>query len=380
MGPAIIFDKSAFQALSRDEHGQRLFMFMENTTPILLREIVADLTKPEASGIAASQVVSSLASKFCGDGGAVSMDWKALCLESLVGNEIAMTGQIIPYGLSHVVGPDREPALFLGPTEANEGILRWARSVFTAEERVTADKFRREAEAFELESLWGRLDRDRVTLAKSIEAIAPIVDTFLDSEVNYPDVLNWLVDQLRPLSPKARIPELRKHVQETWRRDRRVLRSAAPYAHHCARSLLMLLVGSNVLSQRPTNRLDIEYFLYLPFCHLFVSNDRVHRQLVNSLLRPYQMFATGDDFKRDLGRFVEARDSAERALRTRRSFAFGTRPWPAPKSILWTVWEKAYPWFPGAGNRAVRIDAAEQALAIAEAKELVAAVKATAGS
>lgn len=374
MGPALSFDKSAFQALSRDEHGQRLFMFMENTTPILLREIVADLTKPEASGIAANRLVSSLASKFCGDGGAVSMDWKALCLESLAGSDVPMTGQIIPHGLSHVAGSDREPALFLGPTEANQGILRWARSQFTAEERVTADKFRREAEAFELGSLWGRLDRGRVTLAKSIEAIPPIVDDFLDSEGNYPDVLNWLVDQLRPLSPQARIPELRRHILDTWRRDRRVLRSAAPYPDHCARSLLMLLVGSNVLSQRPTNRLDIEYLLYLPFCHLFVSNDKVHRQLINSLLRPYQMFATGDDFKRDLARFVETRDATEQGLRRRRSFAFGTRPWPAPKSVLWTAWEKAYPWYPGAGNGAVRLDAAEQALAVAEAKELVASV------
>ena len=52
----------------------------------------------------------------------------------------------------------------------------------------------------------------------------------------------------------------------------------------------MLLVGANVLSERPTNRLDLEYLLYLPFCDILVSEDRLHRQLAPRLLRADQQF------------------------------------------------------------------------------------------
>jgi hypothetical protein len=45
MGPALILDKSAFQGLGRDEHIERHFMFMENVTPVLLREVAGDLAK-----------------------------------------------------------------------------------------------------------------------------------------------------------------------------------------------------------------------------------------------------------------------------------------------------------------------------------------------
>jgi hypothetical protein len=41
--PALILEKSAFQAMSRAEHGEPNFRYQENIVPILLREIHADL-------------------------------------------------------------------------------------------------------------------------------------------------------------------------------------------------------------------------------------------------------------------------------------------------------------------------------------------------
>lgn len=378
MGPAIIFDKSAFQALSRDDHGARLFMFIDNTTPILLREIVSDLAKPEAKGVAASTLVSTLASKFCGDGGAVNIDWKALCLESLAGTDIPMTGQIIPYGMSQGTTPDGEPALLLGPTELNQGVQRWVRSRFSPEELVTAETFRREAQAFNLETLWGRLKDAGLEQAKSIEKIPEVVDAFLDAHDSYPLVLHWLIDQLRPLrawSPPADLARLRLHVERAWHVDHRTLREAAPYAFHCARCLLMPLAGANVLPKRATNHIDAEYLMYLPFCHLFVSNDKLHRHLAPKLLRPYQLFSTGDEFRSDLQRFVDERNSADPKTRKWRSFAFGVRPWPAANSILWSISDRTYPWSASGGNLAVKLDAGEREAAIAEATALVEAVR-----
>ena len=49
MGPVIILDKSAFQSFSRREHFSLHFHFLENPTPILGMELLADLKKPTKS-------------------------------------------------------------------------------------------------------------------------------------------------------------------------------------------------------------------------------------------------------------------------------------------------------------------------------------------
>lgn len=45
MGPILILDKSTFQSLGYEEHLELKKHFMENLTPILAMEIVADLAK-----------------------------------------------------------------------------------------------------------------------------------------------------------------------------------------------------------------------------------------------------------------------------------------------------------------------------------------------
>ena len=59
----------------------------------------------------------------------------------------------------------------------------------------------------------------------------------------------------------------------------------------------MLVIGRNHVPSNPTNRRqDAEYLLYLPFCHVFVSDDGVHKALAPMLLAPYQEFLTREQF------------------------------------------------------------------------------------
>jgi hypothetical protein len=69
--PVLILDKSAFQAMSRTEQAERLFRYQENITPILLREIHADLAKADP-GKSPDAVVQILATKFLGSGGVIN--------------------------------------------------------------------------------------------------------------------------------------------------------------------------------------------------------------------------------------------------------------------------------------------------------------------
>jgi hypothetical protein len=51
---------------------------------------------------------------------------------------------------------------------------------------------------------------------------------------------------------------------------------------------------------RASNRTDIAYLFYLPFCIAFVSSDRLHRNTAPLFLRPDQEFVWGIDLKADL--------------------------------------------------------------------------------
>ncbi len=48
------------------------------------------------------------------------------------------------------------------------------------------------------------------------------------------------------------------------------------------------------------NLSDLMYLYYLPFCNVFVSNDRFHRKVVPEFLTPQQKFTWGFDLKEDV--------------------------------------------------------------------------------
>jgi hypothetical protein len=66
-----------------------------------------------------------------------------------------------------------------------------------------------------------------------------------------------------------------------------------------------IALGSNLISTADANnRTDIAYLCYLPFCHLFVSSDRLHERCAPHFLRADQSFAWGPDLKADLHRLM----------------------------------------------------------------------------
>src|SRR5262249_1668864 len=54
--------------------------------------------------------------------------------------------------------------------------------------------------------------------------------------------------------------------------------------------------------ERPSDRIDISYLYYLPFCSVFTSKDGLHGRIAPLLITERQCFVHGDDLKRDLAR------------------------------------------------------------------------------
>jgi len=48
---------------------------------------------------------------------------------------------------------------------------------------------------------------------------------------------------------------------------------------------------------RPSHKIDLAYLYYLPFCHVFVSNDKLHARIAPLFMEQGQMFISGNDLK-----------------------------------------------------------------------------------
>ncbi|HSQ65570.1 MAG TPA: hypothetical protein VLM85_20260 [Polyangiaceae bacterium] len=304
--PALILDKSAFQALSRAEHAERVFRYEENIVPILLREIHSDLAKTFA-GESPDAAVQTLAAKFLGSGGVINADHRTLCMGELSGmGQVEADGRPVLDEYFEVREPDGSSSILIEPTSANKAILRWACAQFTAEERLAAQSLRASAGAFSVEALYGQLRRHQVLLPrpKRVSELPEIADDILARPAMQAPLLDWLMAQLH-LPPRTRLA-----VERRWNgAGRPLLTDFAPYAHHCTRVLLLVLIGMrhNVLSSRKTNRLDAEYLFYVPFCEVFVSGDKLHEQLAPMVLGVGRKFVSLRDFKTEMARHAVER-------------------------------------------------------------------------
>jgi len=81
------------------------------------------------------------------------------------------------------------------------------------------------------------------------------------------------------------------------------LASFAPYVAHVLSVEIFFYVAvasSQISKERVTNKIDLAYLYYLPFCKIFTSGDKLHRRCAPYFLRDGQQFVWAQDLKNDL--------------------------------------------------------------------------------
>jgi hypothetical protein len=122
-GP-ILIHKSTFQMLSAREHSRRAIHFVDNLTPVLVMDILGDLSKTLASGQDPAMKVAELAGKFHGSGGPVNHVAGLLVSQSLIGNDIPLTGQVLAQGGRAVDDPQLGRGFMIDSPDGNRRELR----------------------------------------------------------------------------------------------------------------------------------------------------------------------------------------------------------------------------------------------------------------
>lgn len=340
-GPILIFDKSTLESLNPDETVWLDNFFMTNITPLFFVETLADLEKQMRSGRTPEEVVGNLAYKTPDMQSSANVHHLRLLEAELYGAErIAMEGwSIISGGTPVTLGGKTGIVFKKAPKE--EALHRWQRHQFLDLERLIAKNWRRALSNVNYDGArvsfqkWFASDKKPKTLS-DVKALA-------DARIDGANQENSLQFGLTLLGVA---PEWRKQVLTRWRdAGRPTIREFAPYFRFVFSIdvFFYLAIAADLISERPSNKVDVAYLYYLPFCRIFSSGDRLHERTVPLFLRENQTFVRGADLKTDLGKLDQHYSLLPKDVTDRGLFHFADCP-PTDSSFLVTrLWDKHLP-------------------------------------
>jgi hypothetical protein len=303
MGPLLIFDKSFLEMLSPEEVFELSIFFTPVGTPVLIREIIADLRKRPKKNRMPEDLVAALAAKMVQGHGVQPAGYRKLALYNLDGLHVPMSGQV----------PVDTPAPNIKLSKDGKGILidsvpeqrmweRWAGQDFSTQDEESAAAWRKGIERINLHAVgrnWKEFTNRHFSSSRNLQELVRQVSNFLDDftfEIQHL-VLSITLNLLRAPIPTRRFTESLFAAGLMPR-----MRDWAPYSASVTKLYLVYVVGlaRGFIGPRPTTFVDLQYLFYAPFCMVFVSADKFHRDIwpaasgVNS-------FVWGPDLKSELG-------------------------------------------------------------------------------
>lgn len=303
MNISIIIDKSTFQSLSFDELYRLSCYYKHIITPVLTMEILGDLKKEVQEGKApSSERVKDFANKLFPMETIVNSHYKNIIKGELLGNPISLDGRPHVDINKAVTSESGMKGFLIDESEEEKSIYKWKEGNFSDADHELSALWRMTTTQEDL------LERLKKTLKSDVSpkfANFKELDKFVYEVLDDPHIQEFLlINLLENYEIDARESVL---IFGRWHQlGKPLIREFAPYSFHCLRVDALFLFGliSDLIGTRPTNRVDLEYLYYLPFGHVFTSNDKVHKNLVPLLLRDDQKFIAGPDLKQDLKNIV----------------------------------------------------------------------------
>lgn len=351
MGPITLFDKSFLQSLSANESVWFDHFFLTNVCPIFYVETLADLEKAILKRPTPEQEVGLIAEKFPDMHGTPNAYHVALCLDDLLGHRVPMTGQILVAGGRRVKVDGKTSAVFEPSPEA-DAFSRWQKQDFLEIEHLYAKAWR---------AALSTLDLNEVTkVFRAIGIDGRPCKTLEEAKVLAESVVSAKdkpLDRIMLALLFLNIPQgLHKQILDRWRgASYPPLVDYAPYAAYVltVEVFFQIALGANLISaERPSNRVDIAYLFYLPFCMMFVSSDRLHPRCAHLFLRSDQGFVWGEDLKRGLSELNAHYALLPDSIREKGVMSFASYPPGDGDYIVTQLWDRHLPRWRGvkAGN------------------------------
>jgi hypothetical protein len=300
-------------------------------------EILGDLKKETEEGKTPSEErVKDFANKLFPMETVVNLHYKVLVKGDLLGNRVSMDGRPNVGMKKAVTSYSGKKGLLVEETEEEKSIYKWKDGNFSE-----ADK--------ELSTLWRMTTTNEDVLKRLKENIKSKLPNKIKDFIELNEMVSNLLS-IQELQQNFLLATLQNfdidaltgvQIFNRWSREGKpLLIDFAPYAFHCLKVDTLFLYGlaSELISTRPTNRVDLEYLYYQPFGNIFTSNDKVHKNLAPLLLKNYQKFIVGTDLKQDLKSIVDHLDALEIEERKK----FKNKPPELETTITFQLWKEFF--------------------------------------
>lgn len=357
MGPITLFDKSFLQSLSVDESVWFDHFFYPNICPLFYVETLADLSKTSIrSGRSAEDEVRIITEKTPELSGGPCVHHRELCISNLLGHRLSMNGQIPVAGARPVQSTEGHKGIVYDATPEAQAFTRWQHGEFKEVERRFAHGWREMLTNLDLPSIATRMRALGIDAkaCNSLTQAHAIATGLVHSKTG-------TFDQMALLFAFVDIPpELKQSILKRWSLDQyRPLAEYAPYAAHVlsVELFFQIALAANLISaDRASNRVDIGYLFYLPFCTLFVSSDKLHKKCASLFLRPNQDFVWGPELKSELARLNEHFAQLPEVEREGGVMRFASEPVGDPETLMIRLWDKHVPNWRTKDDRTITID------------------------
>lgn len=338
---SLLLDKSTFQMLHMEQMLVLHRYYNPNVTPILVTEVLGDLSKEVARGTPADKV-AAFARKLLPHQIAVNVDYRSLIEGELLGHPVAADFRPQVGNGTHVRSASGGLGVRIGPSAEEEALSRWREREFTDIEALTAELWRKTTRNPDvLRNLKSAL-KEKLDLKQRIgnlDGIQEHTDRLLQSSANQENLLQFALAEFAVSAESA------TKAYSRWQQECPVsFEHYAPYVYHCCRvRLFFLLALAHDIDGigRKTDDVDLEYLYYLPFCRIFTSNDGFHKKLAPFFITAKQDFITGDALQKDLKAIIEYCETLSEEKHRSRVLK---EPPQIPSLLTYQLWAKYFLW------------------------------------
>ena len=309
MSLPIVLDKSSFQGLNYKDIIELHRYYMVNITPLLVSEILGDLSKEEKEGKKTpKEEVVNLSKKLFPYNSYVNMPYEKIVENSFNGS--FMNSENRPFLIaSESIVTEGKKGLTFKETAEEIAIKRWKQGDFNDLDGLTSTLWRRETKdenvIEEFKAHFSHLKDIKVTnkKASNFEQLKELKEKFIERiniEMEPEEVMKRMLIYLRISRDKA------SQILERWKNGKfSSLENFAKYAYYCYTVVSMYYIGMNnaLFGDKLTNLLDLEYLFYVPFAKVFSSNDKF-LVLLYQVIEPENItFISLPSLKSDLSKF-----------------------------------------------------------------------------
>jgi hypothetical protein len=301
MEPKLIFDKSFIQMIDDEELFELRIFFDLLGIPVIRREILADLQKEPKKGRDHLAIMKSLSVKMSKTALA-PMDYRRAAIHDLgmIRKAIPMNGAVpIDINAPHVTRTGG--GVHIDHRQLQWDWRRWAQGQFTPEEMRLAREHHDVLAAWSPDRYceqWREMHANHFVEFTTLDSVIHFVDDLLDS---YDYSKQELV--LALTFTNLWVPDNIAGFVTLLFRAKLIsrLKDYSPYTASVTRLWMVyqIALGRGLIGRRRSDVIDLEYLFYAPFCHVFVTNDRLQKEFWKATTTNAQL-CDGAELKADL--------------------------------------------------------------------------------